>query len=78
MMKVEMPTVYRVTLVHSEGGFSVWCDALPGCCSQGATRTEALANIRQAIRERRAGAGLASMDLLSLSMNPLRKIWNTP
>ena len=42
---------YPVTLVESEGGFAVWCDELPGCCSQGATRAEALENITDAIRE---------------------------
>ena len=42
---------YSVTLVESEEGFAVWCDDLPGCCSQGATREEALENIRDAIRE---------------------------
>jgi len=29
---------YQVTLVESEEGFAVWCDDLPGCNSQGATR----------------------------------------
>ena len=42
---------YGVTLVESNEGWAVWCDALPGCCSQGATRDEALANIREAIAE---------------------------
>ena len=42
---------YKVTLVESDEGFAVWCDALPGCCSQGATREEALENIRGAIRD---------------------------
>jgi predicted RNase H-like HicB family nuclease len=42
---------YRITLVESEEGFAVWCDDLPGCCSQGATREEALQNIRSAIGE---------------------------
>ena len=42
---------YPVTLVESEEGFAVWCDELPGCCSQGATRAEALENITDAIRE---------------------------
>jgi predicted RNase H-like HicB family nuclease len=42
---------YNVTLVESDEGWAVWCDNLPGCCSQGATREEALANIREAITE---------------------------
>ncbi len=42
---------YRVTLVESDEGWAVWCDQLAGCCSQGATREEALANIREAIAE---------------------------
>ena len=42
---------YSVTLVESDEGWAVWCDSLPGCCSQGATREEALANIRDAITE---------------------------
>ena len=42
---------YRVTLVESEEGWAVWCDDLTGCCSQGATREEALGNIRVAIAE---------------------------
>lgn len=42
---------YRVTIVESEEGFAVWCDDLPGCCSQGATQEEALENIHDAIRE---------------------------
>ena len=45
------PMEYRVTLVESEEGFAVWCDDLPGCCSQGATKKEALENVREAIRE---------------------------
>ena len=42
---------YPVTLVQSDEGWAVWCDTLPGCCSQGASREEALANIREAIEE---------------------------
>jgi predicted RNase H-like HicB family nuclease len=42
---------YHVTLVESEEGFAVWCNDLPGCNSQGATREEALENIRVAIGE---------------------------
>lgn len=49
---------YSVTLVESDEGWAVWCDSLPGCCSQGATREEALVNIRDAIAEyREAKAG---------------------
>lgn len=42
---------YRVVLIENEEGFAVGCPALPGCWSQGATREEALENIREAIRE---------------------------
>jgi len=41
---------YTVVLeVEPEGGFVVYAPALPGCVSQGKTREEALANIREAI-----------------------------
>ena len=42
---------YKVVLRQSEEGFSVCCPGLPGCWSQGNTEEEALANIREAIRE---------------------------
>ena len=32
-----------------EGGYFVECPSLPGCYSQGETRSEALANIQEAI-----------------------------
>ena len=41
---------YRVTLFQSDEGWAVSCADLPGCHSQGATREEALENIREAIR----------------------------
>jgi len=41
---------YRVVLIPSDQGFAVGCPALPGCWTQGRTREEALANIREAIR----------------------------
>ena len=42
---------YKVALYLSEEGYSVSVPGLPGCCSQGATEEEALANIGVAIRE---------------------------
>ena len=42
---------YRIVLIESEEGFAVGCPALKGCWSQGATREEALENIKDAIRE---------------------------
>ena len=42
---------YAVALIPTEEGYSVSCPGLPGCWSQGATEEEALANIREAIRE---------------------------
>ncbi|NOX45054.1 MAG: type II toxin-antitoxin system HicB family antitoxin [Caldiserica bacterium] len=41
---------YRVIIERDEDGmFIVECPALPGCISQGKTRSEALENIRDAI-----------------------------
>ncbi len=41
---------FLVTLEKDENGyFVVECPALPGCLTQGKTREEALANIREAI-----------------------------
>jgi predicted RNase H-like HicB family nuclease len=45
---------HPITLVKSDDGFAVWCDDLPGCCSQGKTRDEAMRNIRHAIAEYQA------------------------
>ena len=42
---------YRIVLIESDEGFAVSCPALRGCHSQGATREEAIENIRIAIRE---------------------------
>jgi predicted RNase H-like HicB family nuclease len=45
----EVSVIYRVRLQKTEEGYAVWCPALPGCWSQGATEEEALANIKDAI-----------------------------
>ena len=42
---------YKIRLEKTEEGFSVSCPGLPGCWSQGQTEDEAIANIRDAIRE---------------------------
>jgi predicted RNase H-like HicB family nuclease len=42
--------IYRIALRASEEGHSVSVPGLPGCWSQGSTETEALENIRKAIR----------------------------
>jgi predicted RNase H-like HicB family nuclease len=42
---------YRVAVRRTEEGYSVSVPGLPGCWSQGATETEALENIGDAIRE---------------------------
>lgn len=40
----------RVVLQPSEeGGFTVYAPSLPGCISEGESREEALANIREAV-----------------------------
>jgi len=42
---------YPIALRKTEEGYSVSCPGLPGCWSQGATKEEALENIRSAIEE---------------------------
>ncbi len=42
---------YRIVIEEDEDGmFAAECPALPGCVSQGKTRKEALANIKDAIK----------------------------
>jgi predicted RNase H-like HicB family nuclease len=50
-METEPKMTYRVALHRSDEGYSVAVPGLPGCCSQGDTEAEALANIVEAIRE---------------------------
>jgi predicted RNase H-like HicB family nuclease len=40
---------YKVNIEKTGEGYSVWVPGLPGCWSQGATESEALENIRDAI-----------------------------
>jgi len=42
---------YKISLHRSDEGYSVSVPGLPGCWSQGATESEALDNIKDAIRE---------------------------
>ena len=42
---------YKIAIQKSDEGYSVSVPGLPGCWSQGATETEALDNIKDAIRE---------------------------
>lgn len=42
---------YTVVLQPSDEGFAVSVPGLPGCHSQGETEAEAIANIRDAIRD---------------------------
>lgn len=51
LLREALPVKYKILLKHSEEGYSVSCPGLPGCWSQGATEEEAIANIREAIRE---------------------------
>ena len=49
-LKRELPMKYRVIIEQDEDGqFVAEVPALPGCISEGKTREEALANIREAI-----------------------------
>ncbi len=42
---------YKIVLQHTDEGYSVSVPGLPGCWSQGATESEAVANVREAISE---------------------------
>lgn len=42
---------YKIALHRSAEGYSVWIPGLPGCCSQGETEAEAIANIKIAAQE---------------------------
>ena len=48
-MSVTVRTFHVVLEPETDGGFSVYVPSLPGCASQGDTKEEALAHIREAI-----------------------------
>jgi predicted RNase H-like HicB family nuclease len=48
---VRANVIYRVALLRSDEGASVFVPGLPGCWSQGATEEEALPSVREAIGE---------------------------
>ena len=41
---------YKIRLEKTDEGYAVWCPGLPGCWSQGETESEALENIKDAIK----------------------------
>ena len=63
---------YRIRLLETEEGWAVSCLDLPGCHSQGTSRDEALANIREAIalwlEVEAEEAGVKSVETLELAM----------
>ncbi len=46
-----MTYTVRLLFDAEESVYAVWCPALPGCWSQGATEEEALLNIQEAIAD---------------------------
>jgi len=63
---------YRIRLLQTDEGWSVSCLDLPGCHSQGTSRDEALANIREAIalwlEVEAEEAGVKHMETLELTL----------
>ena len=63
---------YRIRLLETSEGWSVSCLDLPGCHSQGESRDEALANIREAIQlwleVEAEEAGVKTMETLELAV----------
>ena len=51
MCSGDAPVRYRIAIHHSDEGYSVSVPGLPGYWSQGASETEAVENIKDAIRE---------------------------
>jgi len=63
---------YRIRLLETEEGWTVSCLDLPGCHSQGDSRTDALANIREAIQlwleVQAEEGGLKTVEILELAV----------
>jgi predicted RNase H-like HicB family nuclease len=63
---------YRIRLPETEEGWAVSCLDLPGCHSQGESRDEAPANIREAIalwlEVEAEEAGVKSVETLELAL----------
>ena len=63
---------YRIRLIETEEGWSVSCLDLPGCHSQGTTRSEALDAIKDAIQlwleVEAEESGIKSAETLELSV----------
>ena len=63
---------YRIRLLETDEGWSVSCLDLPGCHSQGESRDEALANIREAIQlwlsVEAVEAGVKTVETLELAV----------
>lgn len=66
----------KVMLYAGEDGYVIAeCPALPGCATQGRTRDEALANVREAIegwlevqQERAAGSRPSSFEVVEVAL----------
>ena len=63
---------YRIRLIETADGWSVSCLDLPGCHSQGASRSEALEAIRAAIADwlavEMAESGVKSAETLEIAV----------
>ncbi len=69
---MEFSLSYQIRLLQTDEGWSVSCLDCPGCHSQGASRQEALANIREAIalwlEVETEEAGVKHVETLELAM----------
>jgi len=62
---------FLITSAHEDGWIVAECPSLPGCVSQGRTRDEAIANIREAIEaslETRAANNIPPPETIELDI----------